>query len=139
MNEQFLPHGSRLISIPSVTDARGTLTFATALREVPFDIERVFWIHGVPKGQSRGGHAHNVCSEVVVPVAGAFTMILDDGRARASVRMQRPDQGILVPAGMWCELTDFQPGTVLAVMASHPYDAAGYINDYEQYKQTTLK
>ncbi len=60
-------------------------------------------------------------------------MVVDDGVQRAEVWMDSPNQGILIPAGMWCELRDFQPGTVVVVMASHPYDATGYCNDYSTY------
>ncbi len=139
MDDNILPSGCRLISIPSVTDQRGTLAFATARRDIPFPIERVFWIYGVPQGQCRGGHAHRVCAEVVFAVCGAVTMLLDDGRQRSSLRLSDPSVGLLVAPGVWCELTDFAPGTVLAVAASHPYDAGGYIHNYDQYKEEVLK
>ncbi len=133
MQEIQLPKGSRLIDIPLAVDSRGSLSFATVGREVPFSVQRVFWIHDIPQGSRRGGHSHRTCSEVVVPVSGAFRMVVDDGERRAEVWMDRPNRGILVPAGVWCELLDFQPGTVLVVMASHAYDASGYCHDYSQY------
>ena len=108
------PEGCRLISIPGAGDQRGWLAFAEA---------------------RRGGHAHRTCAELVVPVSGAFTMVVDDGRCRRSVRMDNPCEGILVPAGVWCELIDFEPATVLVVMASQPYTADGYVHDYQQYLQ----
>lgn len=128
-----LPEGCRLIDIPSVVDGRGGLTFAEARRVIPFDIRRVFWIYDVPDGAVRGGHAHWECSEVVVPVAGGLTVVLDDGRTRSQVRMDSPERGVLIPAGVWCELRDFLPGTVLVVMASHAYNADGYVHAYAQY------
>lgn len=133
MQQSSLPLGSKLIDIPLASDARGMLCFATAMKEIPFPIERVFWIYDVPEYKCRGGHSHRVCSEVVVAVCGGFRMILDDGQQRYSIQMNTPSRGILVPAGIWCELEDFQPGTVVVVMASHPYDATGYCNDYETY------
>ena len=129
------PEGCRLISIPSAGDQRGWLAFAEARSVVPFAIERVFWIYDVPAEARRGGHAHRTCAELVVPVSGAFTMVVDDGRCHRSVRMDNPCEGILVPAGVWCELIDFEPATVLVVMASQPYSAAGYVHDYQQYLQ----
>ena len=130
---QPLPASSRLIQIPSVRDERGGLSFAEARKVIPFPVERVFWIYDVPRQAVRGGHAHWTCAEVVVPVCGAFTMMLDDGRERTSVRMDSPETGVLVPPRVWCELRDFEPGTVLVVMASHPYDATGYVHDYEDF------
>ncbi len=133
MQQATLPAGSRLITIPMTTDERGSLTFATRGTEIPFCVERVFWIHDVPQGARRGGHSHSTCSEVVVAVAGSFRMTVDNGRERQTVVMDSPNRGILIPAGMWCELTDFQPGTVVVVMASQPYDASGYCNCYEDF------
>ncbi len=128
-----LPKGSRLIDIPLAADSRGSLSFATVGSDIPFPVQRVFWIHDVPQGSRRGGHSHRTCSEVVVAVNGAFRMVVDDGVQRAEVWMDSPNWGILVPAGMWCELLDFLPGTVVVVMASHAYEASGYCHDYSQY------
>ena len=128
-----LPGGCRLIQLPEIEDGRGCLSFLQGGGNVPFQIERVFWIWGVPPSQTRGGHAHRTCAEVVFPIKGAFTMHVDDGRAQADVVMDSPACGILIPAGVWCHLTDFQPGTVCLAVASQPYDAAGYINRHEDY------
>lgn len=128
-----LPAGCALISLPKAVDDRGKLVFLQGGEHIPFPVERVFWICDVPEGKTRGGHAHWVCSEVVVPVAGGFVMRVDDGEHSAEVVMDDPSVGILIPAGMWCELTQFQPGTVCVVMASHPYDAGGYVNAYDEY------
>lgn len=62
-------------------------------------------------------------------------MCVDDGMSRSEVCLSEPTEGILIPAGVWCELKDFEPGTVLVVLASHSYDAEGYINDYEEYRK----
>ena len=131
--EKHLPRGCRLITLPYVGDERGWLTFAEGEGTVPFAVRRVFWISDVPQGARRGGHAHWTCSEVVVAARGAFTMVLDDGRMRKEVRMERVNVGVLVPAGVWCELKDFEPDTLLVVMASEEYKAEGYVHDYKEY------
>lgn len=131
--EKIMPEGCQLIDIPSVVDARGSLAFAESLGCVPFPIARVFWIYDVPFGMQRGGHAHWSCAEVVVAVRGAFTMVVDDGRVRSEIRMDSPSRGILIPAGVWCELRDFASDSLLVVMASEPYDATGYVHNYEEY------
>ena len=115
------PEGCRVVRIPSVEDGRGALAFAEVGRVIPFSVERVFWIYDVPEDACRGGHAHWTCHEFVVPVCGAFTVVLDDGVVRSELRMARRDEGVVIPAGVWCELRDFAPGTVLLVMASQSY------------------
>ncbi len=122
-----------IIPIPKVIDERGALVFAESNTTIPFSIQRVFWIYDIPSHVQRGGHAHWECSEVVIPINGSFTMCLDDGKERRSIRMSSPDEGILVPAGVWCELKDFTSNTILLVLASHPYDPQGYEHNYDQY------
>ena len=128
-----LPGGCRLIALPEKKDERGCLSFLQSARDIPFDVQRVFWIWGVPPGKSRGWHAHRTCAEVVFPLQGSFRMHVDDGKAQADVLMDSPTCGILIPAGVWCCLTDFQKGTVCLAVASQPYDAGGYINNHEDY------
>lgn len=128
-----MPRGCRIIRFPESVDDRGALAFAEGAHQIPFQIERVFWIYGVPDGKTRGGHSHSESAEVVVPVSGAFTMVVDDGTRSIEVRMDSPRKGILIPPGVWCDLRDFAPGTVCVVFASHPYNASGYINDYSEY------
>ena len=70
----------QLITLPLATDARGSLCFAENT-QLPFSIERVFWIYGVPEGKTRGGHAHTTCAEIVFPVCGSFDMWVDDGKS----------------------------------------------------------
>ncbi len=127
------PGGCRLIRLPEIKDERGSLTFLQGSEAIPFPVERVFWIWGVPTGQSRGAHAHRTCAEVVFPLKGSFTMHVDDGRAQADILMDTPTCGILIPPGVWCHLTEFQEGTVCLAVASQPYMAEGYINKHEDY------
>ena len=128
-----LPRGCRIIEFPESVDDRGALSFAEGAHQIPFQIERVFWIYGVPEGKTRGGHSHSESAEVVIPVTGSFNMMVDDGSHSAVVRMDSPRKGILIPPGVLCDLRDFAPGTVCVVFASHPYNASGYINDYNEY------
>lgn len=127
------PEGCRLLPLPSVSDERGTLAFLEGGTHIPFGVERVFWIYGVPEGKTRGGHAHRTCAEAVFPVTGSFTIEVDDGQCRRKIRMERPDTGILIPPGVWCNLTDFSTDTVCVVVASQPYNAEGYIDKYEDF------
>lgn len=136
---KHLPRGCRLINLPEHKDKRGCLSIAEGKGEVPFAIERVFWIYDVPDGEERGAHSHCECAEVVVPVCGAFDMTVDDGMTKSTVHLDSPNVGILIPAGVWCQLSGFAPNTVCVVMASHPYNAGGYIHDYNTYKSEAIE
>ena len=128
-----MPRGCRLINLAEHRDKRGCLSIAEARKDIPFAIERVFWIYDVSEGEERGAHSHNECAEVVVPVCGAFDMTVDDGVTQTTVHLSSPCKGILIPAGVWCRLSNFSPNTICVVMASHPYNAVGYIHDYSVY------
>lgn len=134
-----VPAGVRLIAIPEVRDARGSLSFMEGDVHIPFPIARVFFLYDIPAGATRGDHSHRSCAEVVFAVHGAFTMEVDDGTRRMAVRMDRPDVGILIPAGIWCRLLDFDKGAVCAVMASEKYDASGYTYSYSDYLKKTIQ
>jgi hypothetical protein len=87
----------------------------------------------VPVDKTRGGHAHWTCHEAVFPVTGSFEIELDDGLVSTTVTLDKPSLGITIPAGVWCELRHFAPGTICLVMASQEYDASGYALDRESW------
>ena len=133
-----MPRGCKLIHLPVRTDKRGSLSFAES-DSIPFSIERVFWIYDVPQGEERGAHSHNDCAEVVIPVQGEFDMTVDDGITCRTIHLNSPHTGILIPAGIWCRLSNFAPGTICVVLASHPYNAAGYTHDYKEYQEQMIE
>lgn len=124
--------GFRLVKIPSFYDSRGSLSFAE-WKHLPFDVNRIFWIYGVGEGKTRGGHAHTECAEVVFAVSGSFDMFVDNGKEQQVFHIDSPDTGIYIGANVWCELRNFAPDTVCVVVASHPYDAEGYINSKDEF------
>ena len=134
-----MPRGCKLIHLPVHTDKRGSLSFAEAGGAIPFDIERVFWIYDVPQGEERGAHSHNECAEVVIPVQGEFDMTVDDGITKKTIHMDSPHTGILIPPGIWCQLSNFTPDTICVVLASHPYNASGYTHNYQEYQEQLIK
>ncbi len=110
----------RWIDLPSVDDPRGTLTAAESQLDVPFDIQRVFFMHHVTA--SRGGHAHRDTDQVVIAVAGRFKVELFDGEDSASYVLDRPNRGLYVPRMVLVDLDRFSPDAVCLVLASTHYD-----------------
>ena len=122
-----------LLQLKKITDPRGNLTVAQQPSEVPFDVKRVYWIYDVPGGESRGGHAHRRCREMIVAVSGSFDVTLDDGQEKQTYHLNHPWQGLLVETGVWRTLDDFSSGAVCLVLASEHFDEDDYIRDYEQF------
>ncbi|MCR4995059.1 MAG: FdtA/QdtA family cupin domain-containing protein [Bacteroidales bacterium] len=129
----ILPCGVKVIQLHENVDDRGQLSVAEGMKEIPFEIRRVFWISGVPQTKTRGGHAHWSCHEAVFAVTGGFEIEVDDGQRCCTLTLDEPNKGVVIPAGVWCELRHFRPRTVCVVMASQEYDATGYVNDRDQW------
>jgi len=125
----------QIIDLPKITDPRGNLTFAEAASMVPFDIKRAYWVYDVPGGESRGGHAHKQLRQLVIALSGSFHVTLDNGRERKTVLLNHPWQGLVIETNTWRTLDDFSSGAVCLVLASEHYDAADYIEDYEEFLQ----
>lgn len=122
-----------LIELPKITDPRGNLTVAEQMKNVPFNIKRVYWTYDVPGGESRGGHAHKALYQLVVAMSGSFTVTLDNGEARETILLNHPWQGLLIKPNTWRTLDDFSSGAVCMVLASELFDVEDYIYDYEEF------
>ncbi|MBK43707.1 MAG: hypothetical protein CMN20_00540 [Roseovarius sp.] len=130
-----MPGGSaRLIDLPVVSDPRGDLTFVEGRNHVPFDIARVYYLYNVPVDAERGGHAHKVLQQVVFALSGSFRLTIDDGLEKSEFWLRNPRQGVLIDRLIWREMDAFSQGAVCMVLASHPYDEADYIRDYEVFR-----
>jgi hypothetical protein len=125
--------GCHELLLPRFDDPRGSLSFIEGSRHVPFDIQRVYYLYGVPFDAERGGHGHRALAQVFLALNGSFDLLLDDGHAQASVHLDRPERGYYVCPMMWREVKHFTPNTVCLVLASTPYDEADYFRRYEDY------
>jgi hypothetical protein len=114
-------------------DARGKLSFGELGSGLPFAPARYFLVYDVPPGQSRGGHAHRRCEQYMIAVSGGVRVTLDDGQSRSEHLLERPDLGLHVPVWIWGEQHYLTADARLLVLASEPYDAADYIDDYRQF------
>lgn len=114
-------------------DARGSLVVAECGRECPFPVARVYWVFGTPDGVKRGFHAHRRTRQFAVCVAGACSMLMDDGKVARTLRLDAPDKGLLIEPGVWHEMSDFTPDCVLLVLADAPYDESDYIRSREEF------
>lgn len=123
----------RLIELPKITDPRGNLTVAEGLQHIPFDTKRAYWVYDVPGGESRGGHAHWQCRELLVAVSGAFHVTLDNGKEKETFLLNHPWQGLLIETGIWRTLEDFSSGAVCLVLASEAFEEEDYIYDYDEF------
>jgi WxcM-like, C-terminal len=124
---------ARLIDLREFSDSSGRLCVVEG-GDVPFPVQRVFFVHTIPADQNRGGHAHRELEQVIIASSGSFAVSLDDGDDLATFRLARPGVGLYVPPMHWATLTDFSPSAVVLVLASHAYDEADYYRDYDEFR-----
>ena len=122
-----------LISIGKIRSREGNITIYENNGDVPFPVNRVFYLYDIPGGESRGAHAHFECHQFLIAASGAFEVALDDGRSKRYVQLNRPDAGLHIPPGIWASEINFSSGAICLVMASHAFMAEDYIRDYGEY------
>ena len=105
------------------------------MRDIPFELKRMFWITEVPVGAKRGGHAHTTCKELLCCVSGSFKLVVFNGREKREFFLNKSDYGVIIPEGVWCSLEDFSDNTVVLVGASEEYSDEGYIRDFDEYQE----
>lgn len=123
----------RLIELPERTDPRGALTFAQQGDHIPFAVKRFFALYGVAPGASRGGHAHRAQHQLLVLLAGAATVTVDDGKTRTPIRLDRPNLALHAPPMLWLDLDGFSPGAICMVLTSDVYAKSDYIRDRAEF------
>ena len=125
----------RIIQLPKISDPRGNLSVIEEFKDIPFKIERTYWIYDVPGGEHRGGHAYKENQEFIVAMSGSFDVILDDGMEKQIFHLNRSYYGLYVPKGIWREMENFSTNSLALVLSSTKYNVKDYIHDYEQFKR----
>ena len=126
----------RIIELDKHHHEKGNISVVENNTTIPFDVKRVYYLYDIPGGESRGGHAHKVLSQLIIAVSGSFSVVIDDGKERHTFFLNRPYQALYIVPGIWRELEDFSSGSVCLVLASDLYDEADYIRDYTEFVTT---
>ena len=122
-----------LIELPCIKNRTGNITAIENNVEIPFNINRIFYLYDIPGGESRGAHAHKECHQFLIATSGCFEVQLDDGKVKKTVMLNQPYRGLHIPPGIWASEVNFSSGAICLVMASHTYDESDYIRDYDLF------
>ena len=123
----------KLINLKVHGDNRGKLVALEGFKDIPFEIKRVYWIFDTLPDLDRGFHAHKNMEQIIVAMDGACQFVLDDGKTRETVWLNRPDKGLYIGKNMWREMKHFSYGCKLMVLASDYYDEKEYIRNYDDF------
>ena len=139
MNERSIEN-VKIISIPKIVDEEGRGKLSVIEKSIiPFEIKRVYYLYDVPSDAFRGGHAHKNLNQFMIPLSGSFEVKIDDGHNNKKIMLNKPNQGLLVPSGIWREMDNFSAGSVCLVLASDFFDESDYFRDYNSFLEYKKK
>jgi len=114
-------------------DERGQLVALEEMKNIPFEIKRVYYMYDTIPGVSRGHHAHKKLEQILICVHGSCKVLLDNGSEKEVVILDKPNEGIYISNDIWREMFDFTEDAVLMVLASELYDESDYIRNYDDF------
>lgn len=127
----------RIITLNKHHHENGNLTVVEGGKELPFDINRIYYIYDVPGGAERGGHSHKECASFLVAVSGSFNVEITDGVDKQVYTLNRSNMGLYIAPGIWRTLNNFSSGSVALSIASHDYAPEDYVYDYNEFLKRT--
>jgi len=128
-------HNCNVVELSKIHNRAGNITIIQNGSHQPFDIKRIYYLYDVPGGSERGGHAHKALHQLIVAASGSFDVIIDDGRGKKIIQLNRPNFGLLIIPGIWREIVNFSSGAICLVLASEKYNVLDYIRDYNEFTE----
>ena len=123
-----------VIKLGKINFDEGNLTVVENNSNFPFDVKRVFYLYDIAGGENRGAHSHKECHQFLIAASGSFEVSLDDGNYKRQIFLNRPDMGLHIPPGIWASEINFSSGAICLVLASHHYNEADYVRDYNTFQ-----
>ncbi|ASK31551.1 dTDP-6-deoxy-3,4-keto-hexulose isomerase [Chryseobacterium sp. T16E-39] len=112
----------------------GFITVAENLKNIPFEIKRVYWTYYTPQDIMRGGHAHKNLEQIIFAVSGMIEFNIEDKEGnKETFILDNPSQGLYIPKLIWRDIK-FSHNAVLLCLASQFYDENDYFRDYADFK-----
>ena len=121
----------KLFRFKELGDDRGKLVVVEALKDIPFEIKRIFYIYGTNADTVRGQHANRKSDFVLINLSGSCKIRLYDESEEYVVTLDRPNLGLYVPKMVWKDMYDFSKDSVLLTLSDEYYDPTEYIRKGE--------
>lgn len=123
-----------MLEFPQKGDERGSLIVVEEMKDIPFELKRIFYMYGSDATVVRGRHANKKTEFILINLSGQSKVRVKDGRGNEKVfLLDRPHTGIYVPKLVWKDMYDFSADSILLCLASEHYDPEEYIRDYDAF------
>jgi dTDP-4-dehydrorhamnose 3,5-epimerase-like enzyme len=123
----------RSVDAQTFLDNRGALKVLDG-PVLPFLPQRVFWVTGVSKNETRGFHAHRTGHQLMFCIQGGVSVRLFDGLIDQKVAISPNSPGIHVMPGVWGEQTYLEDDSILLVLSSIAFSEDDYIRSKEEFE-----
>ncbi len=122
-----------IIHLPRIYNRSGNITPVENLKNIPFEVKRVYYLYDIPGGESRGAHGHKELESLIIAASGSFDVTIDDGHNKKTVQLNRPYFGLHIRPCMWRDIHNFSSGSICLVLASELYNEEDYLRSYEEF------
>ena len=129
----FSVEDCKIVDLPKIHDEAGNITVLENIVDIPFEVQRIYYLYDVPMGSDRGGHAHYELQQYIIAASGSFTFVLSDGKITKEFFLNDPSKALHIKSGIWREIINFSSGSICLVLASHRYSESDYIREYNDY------
>jgi len=121
----------KLIELSTITDLRGKLTAIEGGINIPFKIERIFYMHGIES--DRGGHAHIETDQIIIAMHGSYNISINNGKDKETIHMNNPEIGLYLPRLTFTDFSDISKDAVILVLANTHYDMSKSLRTFDDF------
>jgi dTDP-4-dehydrorhamnose 3,5-epimerase len=123
-----------MLKLKQIKDDDGILVPIEFNEIVPFCVQRIFYVTGVPAGEERGNHAHYRTQQLLICIQGRIVVKLYNGKTHRRFTLL-PGQFVHVDRMIW-DSQIFETGhDILLSLCSTNYDFNDYIIDKEEFRR----
>jgi hypothetical protein len=123
----------KIIDLPKILDKRGNLSFLQYPNQLPFLIERTYWLYDVPGGEIRGSHAFKEQQEFIIALSGSFDIVLNDGKIETKYSLNRSYYGLYIPKMYWRRLENFSTNSLALIVSDKNFNENDYVRNFDEF------
>lgn len=124
----------KIIDFKELGDLRGKLVVVEGMKDIPFEIKRIFYIYGIRPDVIRGQHANKISRFILINLSGECKVKVNDGKNEEVFILNKPNQGIYLDRMVWKDMYDFSDDSILLALSDSEYISDEYIKDIEEMK-----